>query len=112
MEKGRHDVGRRRKDFRNSYPGLGAKAGYWAFLINKKYGGQGLTIRQFMTFLAQVATIEPMVAGLASVHGCIGAVDPVSTFGNDEQKARFLPKLASGETISAFALTEPCAGSD
>jgi alkylation response protein AidB-like acyl-CoA dehydrogenase len=88
------------------------KAGYWGLLINKKYGGQGLTIRQFMTFLAQVATIEPMVAGLASVHGCIGAVDPASSFGNEEQKARFLPKLASGETISAFALTEPCAGSD
>lgn len=88
------------------------KAGYWGLLIDKKYGGQGLTIRQFMTFLAQVATIEPMVAGLASVHGCIGAVDPVSTFGNEEQKARFLPKLASGEAISAFALTEPCAGSD
>jgi alkylation response protein AidB-like acyl-CoA dehydrogenase len=88
------------------------KVGYWGLLIDKKYGGQGLTIRQFMTFLAQVATIEPMVAGLASVHGCIGAVDPVSTFGNEEQKARFLPRLASGEAISAFALTEPCAGSD
>lgn len=89
-----------------------AKAGYWGLLISPKYGGQGLSIRQFMSFLAQVAAIEPMVAGLASVHGCIGAVDPVSTFGNEEQKARYLPKLASGEMISAFALTEPCAGSD
>lgn len=89
-----------------------AKTGYWGLLIDTKYGGQGLSIRQFMTFLAQVAAIEPMVAGLASVHGCIGAVDPVSTFGTEEQKSRFLPKLASGEAISAFALTEPCAGSD
>ena len=48
-----------------------------------------------------------MCAGLASVHGCIGAVDPVRTFGNEEQKQRYLPKLASGEMISAFALTEP-----
>ncbi len=71
-----------------------------------------MSIRQFMTFLSQVALIDPMTAGLASVHGCIGAVDPVSTFGNQEQKQRFLPKLASGEMISAFALTEPCAGSD
>jgi alkylation response protein AidB-like acyl-CoA dehydrogenase len=53
-----------------------------------------------------------MTAGLASVHGCIGAVDPVRTFGNAEQKARFLPRLASGECLSGFALTEPCAGSD
>ena len=47
------------------------------------------------------------MAGLASVHGCIGAVDPVRTFGNPEQKSRFLPGLASGSRLSAFALTEP-----
>ncbi len=46
------------------------------------------------------------------MHGCIGAVDPVRTFGNAEQKQRFLPGLADGERLSAFALTEPCAGSD
>jgi alkylation response protein AidB-like acyl-CoA dehydrogenase len=88
------------------------KAGYWGLFIPQKYGGQGLTVRQFMNFLAQVALKVPMVAGLASVHSCIGAVDPIVTFGNDEQKARFLPKLASGEMISAFGLTEPNAGSD
>jgi alkylation response protein AidB-like acyl-CoA dehydrogenase len=49
---------------------------------------------------------------LASVHGCIGAVDPVRTFGSPEQQARFLPELASGQRLSAFALTEPGAGSD
>jgi alkylation response protein AidB-like acyl-CoA dehydrogenase len=59
-----------------------------------------------------MATIDPTVAGLASVHGCIGAVDPVRTFGSREQKARFLPELASGKKLSGFALTEPCAGSD
>src|SRR5262249_13105963 len=47
-----------------------------------------------------------------SVHGCIGAVDPVQTFGSEEQKRRWLPELASGRRLSAFALTEPCAGSD
>ena len=59
-----------------------------------------------------MATIDPTVAGLASVHGCIGAVDPVRTFGTPEQKRRYLPKLASGERLSGFALTEPGAGSD
>src|SRR5204862_5311813 len=48
----------------------------------------------------------------ASIHGCIGAVDPVRTFGTPEQKQRFLPRLASGQALSGFALTEPCAGSD
>jgi alkylation response protein AidB-like acyl-CoA dehydrogenase len=89
-----------------------AEAGYWGMLIPKKYGGQGATVRQFMTFLSEVATIDPTSAGLASVHGCIGAVDPVNSFGTEEQKKRFLPLLASGETLSAFALTEPWAGSD
>jgi alkylation response protein AidB-like acyl-CoA dehydrogenase len=59
-----------------------------------------------------MAQFDPTIAGLASVHGCIGAVDPLQGFGSVEQKMRFLPKLASGERLSAFALTEPCAGSD
>jgi alkylation response protein AidB-like acyl-CoA dehydrogenase len=59
-----------------------------------------------------MATADATISGLASVHGCIGAVDPVNTFGTEEQKKRFLPRLASGERLSAFALTEPCAGSD
>jgi alkylation response protein AidB-like acyl-CoA dehydrogenase len=89
-----------------------AAAGYWGMLIEERYGGQGAPFARFSRFLTQVATFDPMTAGLASVHGCIGAVDPVRTFGNPEQKGRFLPRLASGQALSAFALTEPCAGSD
>lgn len=88
------------------------KDGYWGMLIDRKYGGQGASIQQFMSFLTRVAMLDPTLAGLASVHGCIGAVDPVIAFGTQEQKDRFLPKLASGEALSAFALTEPGAGSD
>jgi alkylation response protein AidB-like acyl-CoA dehydrogenase len=81
-------------------------------LIDPKYGGQGAPFQRFTRFLTRMATLDAMVAGLASVHGCIGAVDPVRTFGNAEQKARFLPRLASGQALSGFALTEPWAGSD
>jgi alkylation response protein AidB-like acyl-CoA dehydrogenase len=87
-------------------------AGYWGMLIEKRYGGQGAPFARFTRFLTRMAMIDPMVAGLASVHGCIGAVDPVRTFGNQQQKDRFLPRLARGESLSGFALTEPCAGSD
>src|SRR5207342_3146331 len=66
----------------------------------------------FAPFLTRMAILDATVSGLASVHGCIGAVDPVRTFGTAEQKQRLLPRLASGERLSAFALTEPCAGSD
>jgi alkylation response protein AidB-like acyl-CoA dehydrogenase len=88
------------------------KVGYWGLLVDRQHGGYGAPLLSFMPFLTLMALHDPTIAGLASVHGCIGAVDPVRTFGNDDQKQRFLPKLASGERLSAFALTEPCAGSD
>src|SRR5579871_4305130 len=89
-----------------------AEAGYWGMLIDLRYGGQGAPFARFAPFLSRMATQDAMLAGLASVHGCIGAVDPVRTFGNAEQKERLLPRLASGQALSGFALTEPCAGSD
>ncbi len=89
-----------------------ATTGYWGLLIPSEYGGLGSSFLDFTRLLTQMATVEPTVAGLASVHGCIGAVDPVRTFGSDDQKSRFLPSLASGERLSGFALTEPGAGSD
>jgi alkylation response protein AidB-like acyl-CoA dehydrogenase len=89
-----------------------AAAGYWGMLIDPRYGGQGAPFARFGNFLIRMATQDAMIAGLASIHGCIGAVDPVRTFGTPEQKERFLPRLASGEALSGFALTEPCAGSD
>lgn len=89
-----------------------AAAGYWGLLVDRQYGGSGTPFAAFAPFLTRMAIADPTVAGLASVHGCIGAVDPVRTFGTPEQKERYLPKLASGERLSAFALTEPCAGSD
>ncbi len=87
-------------------------AGYWGLLIDPQYGGQGAPFAAFTRFLTRMAAIEPTLAGLASVHGCIGAVDPLRTFGSPEQKAKYLPQLASGQKLSAFALTEPGAGSD
>jgi alkylation response protein AidB-like acyl-CoA dehydrogenase len=89
-----------------------AEAGYWGLLVDREYGGSGAPFASFAPFLTRMAMIDPTVAGLASVHGCIGAVDPVRTFGTPEQKRRFLPGLASGQRLSAFALTEPGAGSD
>jgi alkylation response protein AidB-like acyl-CoA dehydrogenase len=95
----------------SAFADLGA-AGYWGLLIDRQYGGSGVPFASFAPFLTCMALLDPTVAGLASVHGCIGAVDPVRTFGNPEQKQKFLPRLASGKSLSAFALTEPGAGSD
>ncbi len=89
-----------------------AGVGYWGLLVDREFGGHAVPFAAFARFLTQMATIDATVAGLASVHGCIGAVDPLRTFGTSEQKQRILPRLASGERLSAFALTEPGAGSD
>ena len=88
------------------------QVGYWGLLVDPTYGGSGASMRQFAQMITRMASIDPTVAGLASVHGCIGAVDPVRSFGSPSQRERFLPKLADGTRLSAFALTEPGAGSD
>ena len=87
-------------------------AGYWGLLVAKENGGSEMPFSSFAGFLTRMATIDATVAGVASVHGCIGAVDPIRGFGTPEQQKRLLPRLASGERLSAFALTEPAAGSD
>lgn len=87
--------------------------GHWGLFVDAKYGGLGLSATDFMRYLTRMASeADASVAGLASIHGCIGAVDPVSSFGSQAQKERFLPRLATGEALSGFALTEPGAGSD
>jgi alkylation response protein AidB-like acyl-CoA dehydrogenase len=89
-----------------------AATGYWGLLIAPEYGGQGAPFARFAKFLARMAVDDAMVSAMASVHGCIGAVDPIRTFGSADQKRRYLPRLASGQALSGFALTEPNAGSD
>jgi len=90
---------------------LGA-AGYWGMLVEKEYGGHEAPMSVFMPFLTRVTTVFPTLAGLGSIHGAVGAVDPLHGMGTPEQKQKWLPMLASGERISGFALTEPGAGSD
>lgn len=86
--------------------------GYWGMLVPKDQGGLGMPFRTMQRFLSDVATVDGTVAGMASVHQCIGCVNPIVNFGNDYHKKTWLPRLASGELQSAFALTEPGAGSD
>ncbi|MCA9241911.1 MAG: acyl-CoA/acyl-ACP dehydrogenase, partial [Planctomycetales bacterium] len=103
-----NDEGKTREDILQELAGVG----YWGLLVDKEYGGSQADFSSFAAFLARMATVDGTIAGLASIHGCIGAVDPVKTFGNEQQKQKFLPGLADGSRLSAFALTEPCAGSD
>lgn len=89
-----------------------AERGYYGALVSTEHGGWGASFSNFIQMLHTMATVDPTVAGQASIHGCIGAVDPVTHFGTPEQQSEHLPQLASGRRLSAFALTEPGAGSD
>ncbi len=89
-----------------------AASWYWGLLVPEQYGGCGATLAQIVPFLTRLATVNPTIAGLQGVHGCIGPVNQLVHFGSDEQRARLLPLLARGERIGVFGLTEPNAGSD
>ncbi|MDQ0845419.1 acyl-CoA dehydrogenase family protein [Streptomyces sp. V1I6] len=79
--------------------------------IEPKYGGLGLTQVYYNKALALVGSANPAIGALLSAHQSIGVPQPLKQFGTDEQKQRFLPRLARSD-ISAFLLTEPDVGSD
>jgi hypothetical protein len=87
--------------------GLGA----FGIKIPREYGGLGLTQLAYGRAMALCATKSSALVTLLSAHQSIGVPQPLMLFGTEEQKERFLPRLARG-AISAFALTEPDVGSD
>ena len=79
--------------------------------VDKEYGGQGLSQTGYARVFETVGQIDATLAIVLGVHQSIG-FKGISLFGTDEQKERFLPDLATGRKLAAFALTEPEAGSD
>src|SRR5439155_8867302 len=78
--------------------------------IPEAYGGLGLDLIS-ASYVGEQIAINPSFGGSIGAHTSIGTL-PLVYFGNEAQKARYLPKLASGEMIGAYALTEPQSGSD
>src|SRR5438128_5103148 len=78
--------------------------------IPAEYGGLGLDLIS-ASYVGEQIAINPSFGGSLGAHTSIGTL-PLVYFGTDEQKARYLPRLASGELIGAYALTEPQSGSD
>ncbi|HVD05661.1 MAG TPA: acyl-CoA dehydrogenase family protein [Gemmatimonadaceae bacterium] len=88
-----------------------AERGFLALTIPKEYGGLGLSATGYAHVLGAVASIDPSAGVLVGVHCGLGS-KAIVLFGSDEQKARYLPALARGEMLAAYALTEPSTGSD
>jgi alkylation response protein AidB-like acyl-CoA dehydrogenase len=78
--------------------------------IPAEYGGLGLDLIS-ASYVGEQIAINPSFGGSLGAHTSIGTL-PIVYFGTAEQKARYLPRLASGELIGAYALTEPQSGSD
>ena len=85
--------------------------GFLGMLVPEAYGGSDLGTVAYALALEEIAAADGACSTIMSVHSSVGCV-PILRFGTEEQKQRFLPKLASGEWIGGFALTEPQAGSD
>lgn len=88
-----------------------AQLGLFGIKIPKEYGGLGLSQTNYVRILGAVAKYCGSTAATLSAHQSIGVPQPLKLFGTEEQKKKWLPRIAKGE-LSAFALTEPGAGSD
>lgn len=88
-----------------------AALGLMGILIPEAYEGAGLDHVSFAIFIEEVARVSASTAVILDVHASVGS-EPIVLFGNEEQKKRWLPDLAQGRKLAAFALTEPEAGSD
>jgi len=85
--------------------------GLFGLTVPQAYGGVGLSATGYARMMQEVGAIDPSIAVTLGGHQSIGCKG-VILFGNDEQKRRYLPRLASGELVAAFGLTEPGSGSD
>ncbi|HWZ60072.1 MAG TPA: acyl-CoA dehydrogenase family protein [Gemmatimonadaceae bacterium] len=88
-----------------------ADAGLLGLTIPKQYGGLGLSATAYARVFGAVAAVDASLGVLIGVHCGLGS-KAIVLFGNEDQKARYLPMLARGETLAAYALTEPDIGSD
>ncbi|MCA0151478.1 acyl-CoA dehydrogenase [Rossellomorea vietnamensis] len=88
-----------------------AELGLMGITIPEKYGGSEMDFTSYIIAIHELSKVSATIGVILSVHTSVGT-NPILYFGNEEQKQKYLPKLATGEYLGAFCLTEPSAGSD
>lgn len=87
------------------------KIGLMGVLVPEKYGGSGLSYFEYNAIIQEIARVDGAIGLSVAAHNSL-CTGHIMTFGNEEQKQRYLPKLATAEYIGAWGLTEPETGSD
>jgi len=87
------------------------KLGLMGVLVPTEYGGAGLSYKEYVTVVSEVSRIDGSIGLSVAAHNSL-CTNHILQFGSEEQKQKYLPKLASGEWIGAWGLTEPNTGSD
>ena len=85
--------------------------GFLGVLVPEEYGGSGLGYQEYITIIGEIAKVCGSIGLSVAAHNSL-CTGHIMTFGNEEQKQKYLPKLATGEWIGAWGLTEPNTGSD
>lgn len=88
-----------------------AQKGLMGVVVPKEFGGLGKTARHFAIVIEELARVCGSTCLTVAAHNSL-AIGPILKFGNEFQKKKYLPALATGQKIGAFGLTEPEAGSD
>lgn len=86
--------------------------GFMSFLIPREYGGKQFSTLAISTILAKLQPVSATVATFVVIPNSLGAAELILHYGTPEQKEHYLPRLARGEYVPCFGLTEPTAGSD
>src|ERR1700730_278381 len=88
-----------------------SKLGMLGVFIPEQYGGSGLDIVSYALVIEELAVACASTAVIVSAHSSLASW-PILGTGDEQQRDRYLPRMASGEWLGCFALTEPQAGSD
>ncbi|QYB07226.1 acyl-CoA/acyl-ACP dehydrogenase [Rhodococcus sp. USK10] len=104
------------KDRKHEYPWDFIKAfadgGWLGAMIPEEYGGIGLGLQEAAVMMGEIASSGGGMSGGSAIHFYVFPPAPIVRYGSEEMKKKYLPKLASGEILTAFGITEPTAGVD
>ena len=85
--------------------------GLLGIIYPESYGGAGMGYIEYALIVEELSAVDPSIGLIVAAHNSLGTFH-IYNFGSEEQKRKYIPRLVKGETLSAWALTEPSCGSD